>query len=120
MNEEQNRPLSTTDIAHGTSSRPDGGDGISDPDVRLVPEERSDDLRRQWEDIQTRFVDEPRQSVEEADGLVAEVLRIVADGYASERAALEAQWGSGEDVSTEALRLTLQRYREFFNRLLTA
>jgi hypothetical protein len=49
MNEEQNRPLSTTDIAHGTSSPPDGGDRASDPEVRLVPEERSDDLRRQWE-----------------------------------------------------------------------
>ena len=68
--------------------------------------------------IQTRFVDEPRGAVEDADGLVATVMQHVAEGFADERERLEAQWGRGEDISTEDLRVALQRYRSFFQRLL--
>jgi hypothetical protein len=31
---------------------------------------------------------------------------------------LEKQWDQGDTVSTEALRVALQRYRSFFDRLL--
>jgi hypothetical protein len=37
--------------------------------------------------------------------------------FAQTRSDLEKQWGSGSDVSTEDLRLALQRYRSFFDRL---
>ena len=40
-------------------------------------------------------------------------------GFATERERLEAQWGRGEDISTEDLRVALQRYRTFFQRLLS-
>ena len=73
-----------------------------------------------WETIQTGFVDEPRQTVEQADELVAEVMKRLAEGFAGERERLEQQWGRGEDVSTEDLRVALQRYRSFFQRLLAA
>ena len=33
-------------------------------------------------------------------------------------AALASKWGSDEEVSTEDLRMALQRYRSFFQRLL--
>jgi hypothetical protein len=79
----------------------------------------SDGFQRQWEQIQGRFVDEPRGAVEDADALVATVMQQVADGFASERERLEAQWGRGEDISTEDLRVSLQRYRSFFQRLLS-
>jgi hypothetical protein len=65
-------------------------------------------------------VDEPRRSVEQADQLVATAMQKLADGFANERASLEKQWGSGDSVSTEDLRLALQRYRTFFGRLLNA
>jgi hypothetical protein len=42
----------------------------------------------------------------------------LAEGFASERSGLEQQWDSGDNVSTEDLRLALQRYRSFFDRLL--
>ncbi|MFE4870296.1 hypothetical protein [Streptomyces sp. NPDC056682] len=32
---------------------------------------------------------------------------------------LEAQWHRGEEVATEDLRVALQQYRSFFNRLLS-
>jgi hypothetical protein len=43
----------------------------------------------------------------------------LAEIFASERAQLELQWDRGDDVSTEDLRLALQRYRSFFGRLLS-
>ncbi|MGC2298461.1 MAG: hypothetical protein WA476_06635 [Acidobacteriaceae bacterium] len=78
------------------------------------------DLRSRWSDIQAGFVDEPRRSVEQADQLVATAIQRLAEAFAQERASLETQWESGADVSTEDLRLALQRYRSFFGRLLNA
>jgi hypothetical protein len=63
-------------------------------------------------------VDEPRQAVEGADKLVAEVIQRLAEGFANERSGLEKQWDGGDNVSTEDLRVALQRYRSFFDRLL--
>ena len=76
-------------------------------------------FRSRWNTIQTGFVDEPRQAVEQADRLVAEAIKRLAEGFAEERANLEAQWGRGDDISTEDLRVALQRYRSFFDRLLS-
>jgi len=73
-----------------------------------------------WNTIQTGFVDEPRKSVEQADALVAEAMSRLAETFAQERHSLETQWGEGADVSTEDLRVALQRYRSFFERLLAA
>jgi len=39
-------------------------------------------------------------------------------GFAEERSKREGQWGRGDDVSTEDLRISLRRYRSFFDRLL--
>ena len=63
-------------------------------------------------------MDEPRRTVEEADKLVASVTQRLAEGFANERSGLEKQWGRGDNVSTEGLRVALQRYRSFFDRLL--
>ena len=76
------------------------------------------DFRSQWSKVQTGFVDEPRQTVEAADKLVAAVMQRLAEGFANERSGLEKQWDRGDNVSTEDLRVALQRYRSFFDRLL--
>ena len=86
----------------------------------LFSESEISELRARWSNIQAEFVDEPRRSVEEADQLVATAMQKLADGFANERASLEKQWDSGDSVSTEDLRLALQRYRTFFGRLLNA
>ncbi len=78
------------------------------------------DFRTQWESIQTGFVDEPRRAVEQADALVATLMQRLADTFSQERKSLENQWDRGDDVSTEDLRVALQRYRSFFDRLLSA
>jgi hypothetical protein len=85
----------------------------------LLPRDQADGLTSRWTQIQAGFVDEPRQSVEQADALVADVMQRLAAGFAVERKRLESQWETGDDVSTEDLRVALTRYRSFFERLLT-
>jgi hypothetical protein len=85
----------------------------------LFSNDATDELRERWTDVQAGFVDEPKSAVEQADALVAEVMKRLADGFATERQALEQQWSRGDDASTEDLRLALRRYRSFFDRLLS-
>ena len=84
----------------------------------LFSEPEMGDFRTQWSNLQTGFVDEPRRTVEDADKLVASVMQRLAEGFANERSGLEKQWDRGDNVSTEDLRVALQRYRSFFDRLL--
>lgn len=86
----------------------------------LFSENDVTDLRTRWSNVQTGFVDEPRHAVEEADKLVAAVMKRLAEGFANERSNLEKQWDRGDNVSTEDLRVAFQRYRSFFDRLLHA
>jgi hypothetical protein len=85
----------------------------------LLPTNDIKDLRSRWTDIQAGFVDKPRESVEQADALVAGVMKRLAETFANERSKLEGQWSRGDDVSTEDLRVALQHYRSFFDRLLS-
>ena len=85
--------------------------------VGFSPEER-DRMKSRWREIQTGFVDNPRQSVQEADQLVASTIQRLSESFAQTRSSLESQWARGEDVHTEELRTALQHYRSFFDRLL--
>lgn len=91
----------------------------ADDSTPLFPSNELDDLRTRWKEIQTAFVDEPRKAVEQADGLVAQAMKRLAEVFAQERSKLEGQWDRGDNVSTEDLRIALQRYRTFFHRLLS-
>jgi hypothetical protein len=84
----------------------------------LFADSEMGEFRSRWSNIQTGFVDEPRRTVEDADKLVASVMQRLAEGFANERSGLEKQWDQGDNVSTEDLRVALQRYRSFFDRLL--
>jgi hypothetical protein len=77
------------------------------------------EFRVRWDTIQGGFVDEPRRAVEQAEILVAEAMKRLAEVFTDERAKLEGQWDRKESVSTEDLRLALRRYRSFFGRLLS-
>ncbi|HEY6181625.1 MAG TPA: hypothetical protein VIW67_05225 [Terriglobales bacterium] len=87
--------------------------------AQLFPNNELADFRTRWDDIQTAFVDEPRRAVEQADGLVASAMKRLAEVFANERSGLEKQWDSGDNVSTEDLRIAFTRYRSFFQRLLS-
>jgi hypothetical protein len=85
----------------------------------LFAENELRDFRARWDQVQTSFVDEPRQAVEQADTLVATVVKRIAEQFAEERSKLEKQWDRGDNVSTEELRQGFKRYRAFFDRLLS-
>ena len=91
----------------------------TDGSTTLFPNAELEGLRARWKEIQTAFVDEPRKAVEQADGLVASAMKRLAEVFAEERSGLEQQWDRGDSVSTEDLRVALQRYRVFFDRLLS-
>ena len=75
-------------------------------------------LRARWDIVQASFVDDPKDCVQKADGLVADLVEQLTRSFSHSRSQLEEQWARGEDASTEDLRITLKRYREFFDRLL--
>jgi hypothetical protein len=115
--------LTTADLAGQveTQRQPDGptlakGQQLETPP--LFSESEMREFRSRWSQVQTGFVDEPRRTVEDADKLVAAVMQRLAEGFANERSGLERQWDKGDNVSTEDLRMALQRYRSFFDRLL--
>jgi hypothetical protein len=115
------KPISTASIAASEPPQPprEGPSGAdSSSRAPLLPRDALDELRERWSHIQSRFVDEPRRAVEHADSLVAELMMHLAESFANERSGLEKQWGSNQEVDTEDLRIALQRYRSFFDRLL--
>lgn len=124
-----NKPLSTADLARAgqaavadrePDNRPPDQARPMDGRPSLFQENDAAELRKQWTDIQGGFVDEPRKAVERADSLVADVMKRLAEGFTSERTGLEKQWDRGDNVTTEDLRIALQKYRSFFDRLLAA
>jgi hypothetical protein len=75
-------------------------------------------LRARWDNVQAGFVDDPKDCVHKADGLVSDVVDQLTTGFTQARSRLEEHWSRGEEASTEDLRLALKGYREFFERLL--
>ena len=107
--------LSTADLvaANGTPK------AAQQPNVPLFAQNDTQDFRSRWEKIQIGFVDEPRTAVVQADELVANAIKRLAEVFASERQKLEGEWDKTDNVSTEDLRVALRRYRSFFDRLLS-
>lgn len=132
MNEPQEERYGTDEFAAGRSSddrmsRSNASGQLHDGQATdqkqtwtpLFPSDQADSFKVRWMQIQSGFVDEPRKAVEQADQLIAEVMKALAGSFADERHNLEQQWDRGSDVSTEDLRLGLRRYRSFFDRLLS-
>jgi hypothetical protein len=121
--EEQETETDATDepIARERSeSEGENADSTAQEREPLLSDDQSTSFTERWREIQVGFVDEPRESVARADTLVADLMQQLAASFSDERDRLEKQWDSGDDVSTEDLRVALTRYRSFFDRLLSA
>jgi len=132
MNQEERRELSTADLARSAEAneraivdRPAApittalAAPAAEEQAILFPKAQADHLRTDWTEIQGAFVDAPRDAVQRADALVANTMKRIAEVFAAERQNLEQQWDRGDNVTTEDLRIALQRYRTFFDRLLS-
>jgi len=119
--------MSTRDVARTLKNAAkegarEGTAAAEDRAIAMFAPDESEGYRTQWDGIQTGFVDEPRRAVEEADALVAQVIKRLSEVFADERTRLEQQWGhtdQANQISTEDLRLALRKYRSFFERLLS-
>jgi len=85
----------------------------------ILPARQVQELRERWTAIQSRFVDEPRKAVEDADQLLASAIKQIEEVFAAQRNNLEKQWHRGEEANTEDLRVCLQHYRDVFDGLLS-
>lgn len=99
-------------------TRSDAG-AMTDDETGFLPDNRMSSLRQRWNDVQAGFVDDPRTAVQNAQTLVTEIVTELTETFTRERTNLESQWSGGGQADTEALRIALQRYRSFFNRLLS-
>jgi hypothetical protein len=135
MEDERREGLTTADLSGAGSAEPVSGDSQSNHErdrvaasesreeehpEPLLANEDTESFQTRWREIQVRFVDQPRDSVKDADGLVAELMQRLAGSFSEERNRLEGEWERGSEVSTEDLRVALKHYRSFFNRLLSA
>ena len=127
MSTDQPRPLTTADVAASADRR----EGVQRPEEEsptrsssaqqeegglapLFEQRAAQEYRTRWNMVQQGFVDDPPRAVRQGDELVAQVIKNLAETFAKQRATLE-----GEQGSTEDLRLALRRYRSFFERLLS-
>jgi hypothetical protein len=96
----------------------------------LIPD--AEQFTAQWQQIQFRFVDDPRGSVTEAADVIAQVTakmetaiqerqRAIAErqrAIQEQQRSLRGRWGEGTNADTEGLRETLRMYRTFLDQLI--
>lgn len=109
----------TTGEPSPPAAQPGTGGGASDELPALFPANEASSFLDRWGEVQSRFVDDPKRAVQDGDALVAEVMQTLAASFARHKADLEGQWNTG-DAATDDLRQAFQRYRAFFQRLLSA
>jgi hypothetical protein len=96
----------------------------------LVPD--AEQFTAQWQEIQFRFVDDPRGSVTEAADIIAQVTakmeaaiqerqRAIEErqsAIAEQQRSLRGRWGEDRNADTEVLRETLRMYKTFLDQLI--
>lgn len=100
--------------------QPAPGDGAQhEPLAALFAPDVAGDFESRWDAVQIGFVDDPRDAVRQADELVAQVMKSLAESFANERERIENQLDASDSEATENMRVALRRYRSFFQRLLS-
>lgn len=117
LEEPPNAPVVMRDYQRPADAEPDGLTGTADG---LLGEEEAEDFRGRWPGIKATFVDDPIDSIRQADMLLREVTELVMRRLHDERARLGSLWEAQEDTSTEDLRLALRGYQGFFDQLADA
>lgn len=77
-------------------------------------------LKQRWLETQAHILDDPREAVTRADGLMDDVLKHLNASLGVMRQSVHDQWAKDESLSTDELRTTMQRYRTLFRHILDA
>jgi hypothetical protein len=78
--------------------------------------ETVDGYRDRWQQIQLRFIDDPRRAADQARTLTGDVCQGLTDTLDRHRTELE-RWQHAQLDDTEELRIAVRRYRELLDRL---
>ena len=91
----------------------------SSPVVRepLLTDEAEQAFLARWAEIQVGFVEDPAESVRDADRLIDEIAAALLGSVQARRTDLAVDWQHGSP-GTEELRLALRRYRDFIGVIL--
>jgi hypothetical protein len=113
------RDLEVDELDTGVRARPAREEhaAIALPAGPATDAHGSEPSDEQWRRIQSQFVDDPRKAVNDAHELVSGMVQRIVSAFERERGDLEKQWSKGDSVSTEDLRVCLQRYKTFSTRL---
>ncbi|MEU4580182.1 hypothetical protein [Nonomuraea sp. NPDC023979] len=87
------------------------------PAVSLLGSDPAD-VQDRWRDLQSCFVDDPRDAVQRAHSLLEEMTASLHQALESRIRELQDLWKNTGDHDTEQLRLALRSYRDVMHRLL--
>lgn len=93
------------------------GASAADPVAALWGADRVADYRDRWRELQLRFVENPDAATSDAAALLDDAVTTLTSSLTGQKRALDA-WQSGDDGDTEQMRVAMQRYRDFLDRLL--
>ena len=93
------------------------GDVAAEPINQLWPADAANGLRERWREIQLRFLDDPQAAAVDADNLAGEAIEALSGTLSNLRSDL-AGWRGEDGADTEVLRVAVQRYRQFLDRVL--
>jgi len=77
----------------------------------------ADTFQQRWREIQANFVDDPHETVREADQFADEVVNTLTTALTERKHSLDERW-QAEKENTEELRLAMRGYRELLDRLI--
>jgi hypothetical protein len=77
----------------------------------------ADTFQQRWREIQANFVDDPHETVREADQFADEVVNNLTTALTDRKHSLDERW-QAEKENTEELRLAMRGYRELLDRLI--
>jgi hypothetical protein len=79
--------------------------------------DRAEAFRQHLREVQARFVDDPQEAVSQAQSLVADAVRALAEALLAEQLSLDPR-KRVENPDTESLRIALRGYKDFLERVL--
>jgi len=93
------------------------GQDVHAPIAAFWATDQVEQYRSQWRDLQSTFVEDPKQAMGTAASLIDEAVASLTNTVKAQKQALDG-WQVTRSEDTEVMRVALLRYRDFLNRLL--
>jgi len=110
---------SPSDVESNTESMCAKIHASEEASTSFLSQTEAQSFRSRWEGVQFGFVDDPKQSVEQAIHLIGDTVKQLTESLDAERQKIGQPLQRVDMPSTEDLRLILRRYRSLFERLVS-